>query len=234
MDWLRDFWEEHRTLCIIIIGIIAGAVFIGANLFKQTAGSKETQLVSATSSSLNSKKVSYKNDKEQQNNSAASKKLFYVDIKGAVKKPGVYRVKTGMRVDDAVKAAGGFEELADQNQVNLALKLNDQQIIYIPYRGEFSNKLTTTVEASENSSVQVQAKGEDTGPSQDSNSQIDLNAAKKEDLLKIPGIGEKKAEQILAYRTEHGNFKQLDELKSISGIGEKSFEKLKAYLKVES
>ncbi|WP_281164926.1 helix-hairpin-helix domain-containing protein [Liquorilactobacillus sicerae] len=230
MDRLREFLDENRSRIIVIliaIGLIIGGVF--------WYGYQQTNLTSGSEIKLTKTKSSTKvASTAAKSNSQA--KAFYVDIKGAVEKPGVYRTTTQQRVNDIVLAAGGFLTNADQNQVNLSLKLYDQQIIYIPFKGEIQDQsLPTTIEqtpteAATASSSAVTVSSAESSDSTTTTAKFDLNTATKEQLMQINGIGEKKAELIINFRQEHGQFKQLDELKDISGIGDKTFEVLKENL----
>ena len=130
------------------------------------------------------------------------KRTVAIDIKGAVKMPGVYELKADDRVNEALKAAGGPLLNADLRQVNLAKQLTDQQMIYIPLQGE------TPVASS---STEPSAANNENGS--DNSAKINLNTATKEQLCQITGIGDKKADLILQYRQEHGQFKSIDELK---------------------
>lgn len=140
-----------------------------------------------------------------------------IDIKGAVKRPGVYHLRKGSRVEEAIAAAGGSTNQADLNQVNLAKELLDQQIIQIPKIGE-----QLAQSASPSGSVSNGSDGD----------KVNLNTATKEDLTKIDGVGDKKADKILEYREQHGGFKSPDDLKNISGFGEKTVAKLRERLAV--
>lgn len=137
-----------------------------------------------------------------------------IDIKGAVNRPGVYHLAKGSRVEEAIAAAGGSTGEADLNQVNLAKELVDQQVIQVPKIGEKAGTLGNT------SSV-----GSD-------EEKININTATKEELTKIEGVGDKKAEKIIEYRTQHGGFNAPEDLKNISGFGEKTVAKLKDKLAV--
>lgn len=98
-------------------------------------------------------------------------------------------------------------------QVNLAQKLTNGQIVYVPMRGETSSTPVNN--------------GSTSAMSTTDNEVINLNTATVVELQKLDGIGVKKAEQIIAYREEHGEFKSIEEIKQVSGIGEKRFEALK-------
>ena len=109
--------------------------------------------------------------------------------------------------------AGGLTDQAEILTINLAQKLTDGQMVYIPTKGERLNEPATA-------SSQVQK------------DKVNLNTATVAELQTLEGIGEKKAEQIIAYREANGGFKQISDLKAVSGIGEKRFETLKDSLTV--
>lgn len=139
-------------------------------------------------------------DKQQQ---------LLVDVSGAVRKPGVVRVNSGSRVFEAVDQAGGVSEDADLRTINLAAVVRDGQKIYIPRVGE------RMLESTENNW------------SPNEKDKLDLNSASASSLEELDGIGVKTAEKIIAYREEHGGFRNVEELMQVSGIGAKTFEGLK-------
>lgn len=141
-----------------------------------------------------------------------------VDVKGAVSRPGVYYLPKSSRVKEAIDAAGGVKAEADLKQVNLAKQLQDQQVVFVPLPGE---QLPT-----------VMASGSPSNSADTSKGKINLNSASKADLQKIDGVGDKKADKILEYRQQHGQFKSVDELKNISGFGDKTIAKMKDQLAV--
>ncbi|MFO7315627.1 MAG: helix-hairpin-helix domain-containing protein [Bacilli bacterium] len=142
-----------------------------------------------------------------------------VDVKGAVKFPGVYELTTEDRIIDAIQMAGGYSEEADSNYINHAQKLQDEMVIYIPKKGE-------SLEGEGPSSVgPVFVQSQKTAGQKDP--LVNINTADESQLTTLPGIGPSKAKAIIQYREENGKFKQIDELKNVSGIGEKTFEKLK-------
>lgn len=145
-----------------------------------------------------------------------------VDIKGAVKSPGVYKFNVGERVVDAIKKSGGFLPEADQKQINLAQKLQDEMVIYVLKKGEKQENSISSVQNSP--SVQI-ITGQSNGNS--TNSVIHLNTATSEELQTLTGIGPVKAQAILDYRKQNGPFKSIDDLLNVTGIGEKSLEKIK-------
>lgn len=159
---------------------------------------------------------------ESESNEVASSltEEVYVDIKGAVRKPGVYAVSSDMRMMDVIEMAEGFLISADQSQINLALKLVDQMVIYVPQIGEEAKSSTEGTLSSLEPETEEQE------------SQININTADTQQLQELNGIGEKKAEKIIQYREESGSFQTIEELKNVSGIGDKTFETLKDLITV--
>lgn len=144
-----------------------------------------------------------------------------VDLKGAIQSPGVYQMERDDRVIDCVNEAGGFLADAEQKAVNLAQRLEDQMVIYIPIKGEELVEIEQIVgEPSENTSVTSD------------HPKIDLNKATKEELKTLNGIGDVKAENIIAYRETKGYFQKIEDITNVSGIGDATFEKLKDELSV--
>ncbi|MCD8129892.1 MAG: helix-hairpin-helix domain-containing protein [Lachnospiraceae bacterium] len=140
-----------------------------------------------------------------------------VFVCGEVVSPGVYYFPEGARKVDAVEAAGGFTEEANESYVNLAELLTDEMQLYIPAQGEETG-------SGEAAATETQAAHA---------GQINLNTATLEELCTLNGIGESKAQAILSYREEHGGFTGIEELKEVSGIGDSTFEKIKESIYVE-
>ena len=133
-----------------------------------------------------------------------------VYVSGAVARPGVYWLRPGAIAQDLVEAAGGLATDADDNQVNLARRLEDGEHIHVPRRGE-------------------PAQGSPTGTGQP---QVDINRAMSEELDALPGIGPQLAARIVAYREANGPFSTVEELQNVEGIGEKTLEHLRPYVVV--
>ena len=135
---------------------------------------------------------------------------YIVDVKGQVKFPGVYEVEEHLRVHDVIQLAGGFLEMANETAINLAQKISDEMVIYVPHLDEEINNTSTDAWS----------------PSQDEK-KVSLNQATTGELETLPGIGPSKAAAIIKYREEVGTFQSIDELTNVSGIGEKTLEKLR-------
>ncbi|WP_049511762.1 helix-hairpin-helix domain-containing protein [Streptococcus sp. 1453] len=144
--------------------------------------------------------------------------LITVDVKGAVKSPGIYDLPVGSRVNDAVQKAGGLTEQADSKSLNLAQKVSDEALVYVPTKGE------------ESASQQA---GSGTASSTSKEKKVNLNKASLEELKQVKGLGGKRAQDIIDHRESNGKFKSVDELKKVSGIGAKTIEKLKDYVAVD-
>lgn len=145
--------------------------------------------------------------------------IIYVDIKGAVKHPNVYKMNSSDRMIDILNKAQ-LLKTADTKQLNFSEKLIDQKLIYVPEKGE-------------NSVQQVQSQSNQfNGTGNVNKAPINLNLATEEQLMKVPGIGPSKAKVIIDYKNQKGSFNSIDDLKNIKGFGSKTFEKLKEYFTV--
>jgi competence protein ComEA len=141
----------------------------------------------------------------------------FVHVAGAVRRPGVYTLRAGARVADAVERAGGARPAADLSAVNLAAKLEDGRQVLVPRRGP---AVGTSAGAST-----AAAPGAPTAP-------VNLNTATLEQLDTLDGVGPATAQKILAYRQEHGGFSSVEELGQVSGIGEKRMAALRDHVTV--
>jgi competence protein ComEA len=130
-----------------------------------------------------------------------------VHVAGAVRSPGVYHLRDGERIQDAVRRAGGPRPGADLNAINLAAKVADGQQVVVPRRG-----------AAGPAPVGGAAPGEPGGPPQ---APVSLNTATAEQLDTLDGVGPATASKILEYRRQHGGFRSIDDLGEIPGIGPK-------------
>ena len=129
--------------------------------------------------------------------------LVVVDVSGAVHRPGVYRLRAGARIDDAIRRAGGVTRHADLTTDNLAAKLDDGRQILVPRRAGAGAVSATAV---------APAAGAPAGP-------VNLNTATPEQLDTLDGVGPAMIKKILDFRAQHGGFKTVDDLDQIPGIG---------------
>jgi competence protein ComEA len=137
-----------------------------------------------------------------------------VHVAGAVREPGVYRLRAGSRIDDAVRRAGGPTQRADLGAVNLAAKVEDGRQVLVPEKARRG--------------AAAPVAGSPTAPGQP----LDLNTATMEQLDTLPGVGPATAQKILDYREQHGGFGSIDELGRVPGIGEKRMADLREQVRV--
>jgi competence protein ComEA len=131
---------------------------------------------------------------------AVAARLLVIDVVGAVRRPGLVRLREGSRVADAIARAGGLRHGAERASVNFAAPVSDGQQVLVPERG-------AVVAAGAGAGAATSA-----GP-------VSLSSATAEQLDVLPGVGPVTAEKIVAYRQQHGAFRSVDELDAISGIG---------------
>lgn len=164
----------------------------------------------------------------------AQENVIVVYVCGAVVSPGVYELPEGTRVYEAVEAAGGFAENAEETYVNQALILSDQDRLYIPTKDEASEEGTESTAYGVTNGTGTAASGDASSKDVESGSAlINLNTATQEELESLPGIGEARALAIIAYREEHGAFSSIEDIQNVSGIGEAIYANLKAYITVD-
>ena len=142
-----------------------------------------------------------------------SSKEVTVYISGEVNSPGIVTVNSGERLANVVEKVGGVTSNADLNQVNMAIKVEDEEHYIIPKIGEVLE-------------VQENIMAENNGTKEDS-SKININKATIEELDSLPGVGEATANKIVNYRDENGEFKSIEEIKNVNGIGDKKFQDMK-------
>jgi competence protein ComEA len=156
---------------------------------------------------------------------AASGAPAVVQVVGAVRRPGVYRLIAGRRVDDAVREAGGATRRADLAGVNLAAKLSDGQQIVVPAIGAGGAGVAAP-------GVTGSAAGAVATAGATQGAPVNLNTATAEQLDQLDGVGPATAQKIVAYRQQHGGFRSTSELDQVPGIGQKKLAALKDRVRV--
>lgn len=150
--------------------------------------------------------------------SSSPRPRIVVHVLGAVRRPGVVRLQQGSRVQDAIESAGGLRSSAAPGELNLAQILTDGQQIMVGSRSHPGGRLSDSGPAG-------------SGPSTGS-TQVDLNSATAAQLDSLPGVGPVTAERILAWRTEHGSFRRVEELQEVEGIGPKTYADIAPHVRV--
>jgi competence protein ComEA len=148
-----------------------------------------------------------------------------VHVVGAVRRPGVYRVRVGLRVQDAIRRAGGARSGADLQAINLAGKLTDAQQVVVPQRAAATPGGAPSGAVAAASGPAGVGGG---GAAVAGGPPINLNSATAEQLDTLDGVGPATAQKILEYRAQHGGFRSVDDLAQVSGIGPKRLEALRA------
>jgi competence protein ComEA len=146
--------------------------------------------------------------------------MAFVHVVGQVTSPGLYELPAGSRIVDAVAAAGGFSDAADQAALNLAQVVQDGQQVVVPAQG-------TTGASSDPAGSGSARGGSGSDGSVGSGGTVDLNSADAAALQTLDGIGPALAERILAYRAAHGGFRSVNDLQNVTGIGPKKFAAIK-------
>ena len=196
-EW-KEKWESWSLAVkgAVIVGVFLLLVVVGGLLPKKEEVVEETEAIVTTVLA------------EKTEESMTQEAVIFVDIKGEVKKPGVYQMKMGDRVKDAIDAAGGLTAEADSQKVNLAQRVEDQMVIVVPKVGEEAEAIPAGA-----TSKEVAKEGK-----------VNINTATVEELKTLKGVGEKKAEAIIEYRKKNGSFKTKEDLMKVRGIGKKLFE----------
>lgn len=204
---------KNKREFILITSMFLGLTILGFG-YKFLLSNNQNKVVE----NINRENKQKKEDNSSENNKHSSE--IYIHIDGAINNPGVYRMKHGDRVNDAIKAAGGLTNNADKSKINLATKLKDEMKIYIYKIGEAKNNSNAN------------SMDDNTNSNLNNAKLININTASKDELCKLNGIGESKAKLIIEYR-EKKKFTKIEDITKVSGIGKKTFEKIKNDITVE-
>jgi competence protein ComEA len=173
---------------VVVVVLVALAATVGIGILRtQGGGGEQTIAVSPTA-------TPHAGD-------------LYVHVSGAVRAPGLYMLPYGSRVMDAVAAAGGFARDAVRDGVNLAQVLGDGEQLAVPHKGA--------------------ARGATGSSPAAAGGKINLNTADEAALDTLPRIGPAMAQRIIAWRTQHGRFTSVEDLLAVPGIGDKMLEALR-------
>lgn len=178
---------------------------------------------------------------------------IFIDIKGAVKKPGVYELSSEDKVIDAINKAGGLKSNADTSNINLSKKLTNEMVVYIFTKNELktttknsTSSAPTTTKKSTTSTTKISdntchcetieinncINKEDNTSSNEDDSKININTATKDELMTLNGIGDAKAAAIIEYREQKGLFSSIEDIINVTGISETIYDKIKDNIKV--
>ncbi len=245
---MRDFLEEHLEAIlegIIIILVIAIIVIVIFDI--KIPRKEEEKQVNEVAVATNEKEIESEKVLEIEQDVK-----YYVDIKGAVKKPGVYEVNKDMIINDVITLAGGLKSNASTKYLNLSKKVSNEMVINIFTTTEVKDLNITKSEECKTSSEDISScaaacvvesgangtldgeqesssstNNDETKKPETSNGKVNINTATIDELMNVSGIGESKAKAILEYRNTNGNFKSIEDIKNVSGIGDALYEKIK-------
>lgn len=223
-------YKKPILLILIIIIIFCVFMYIDNNNKIETKSKESLKSVTLT----------------EKNTTILSNKV-YVDIKGAVKKPGVYEIESNYRVIDVVNIAGGFTKYADTSVINLGKKIKDQMVIIIYTKSEIANfkkknqiimvnndcPTTECICPDITNDACITTSTTTTNTTQTTttkSSKVSINTGTIDELQTLTGIGLTKAQAIIDYRTSNGNFTKLEDLLNVSGIGTSTYDKIKDYI----
>lgn len=210
-----SFINNYKKYFILIIGFIVLGVFVFLYINNNSDDDYNDLLIADAEATTTTIKFNNK---------------IYVDVKGAVNKPGVYEFEDGAKVIDAIKKADGLTKSAVTSNINLSKKLTNEMVIYVFNKKEIipittSSKIACNCETIEvNNCISKE--------NNDSNGKVNINTATIKDLLTLNGVGQSKAEAIIKYREENGNFKSIEDIQNVSGLGGTIYSKIKDYITV--
>lgn len=233
--FVKKIIQNYKVLAIITLVTV---FLVGGFIYKK-ASKKQPIIVDAL------EKAPEEDDEDELD-------TYSVDIKGAVNNPGVYKVVKGTIVNDVIAYAGGLNNNATTNNINLSKKVADEMVIYIYTKSEFNklvkeNKIKTEAVNTEckalKNSVEITEcitnggssiiKNDSEVTTSNSNKEVEttklvnINTATVEELCTLTGVGESKAKSIIEYRNTNGNFAAIEDIKQVSGIGDALYEKIK-------
>ncbi|WP_203579555.1 ComEA family DNA-binding protein [Microbacterium hibisci] len=183
---------------VVVLVVAALAVTVGIGIVRGAIAPVEQVVVEATPSAA-----------------AEATAELYVHVSGAVRSPGLYVLVAGARAVDAIAAAGGFADDADRGAVNLARTLDDGEQLAVPRQGEAAATVTGAA-----------------GPPGAAGALVDLNTADAAQLETLPRIGPALAERIVSWREDNGGFTSVEDLLAVPGIGDKMLEALRDLVRV--
>lgn len=252
-DLVKQFSKKYFLpifICLMLISILTLDVY---HIFFQDKTFKNLEeTISLLKKEENNLEINNNSDTSKDNSSSKQASLeenkeskvakYYIDIKGFVKKPGVYEVTADNIVNDCIKLAGGLLKNADTTTINLSKKVSSEMVIYIPKKEEVIKTTTNTTVTKDqeipNDAVVSDNNKSNSSISKDNNTQtpnrtlVNINTATIQELTILSGIGDAKAQDIIDYRTLNGNFKTIEDIKNVSGIGEALYAKIKDYITV--
>ena len=216
---LENLTIKQKKIFIIIVVIVA--IMVMFFIYKRAESKEfiekgEEILIDQNTENMNQVNTVNEEDTDE---------IVVVHITGAVKSPGVVKLKQGSRIEDAIDMAGGLTENADISNVNLAYVLDDGVKILIPEKGS-NQEANDTVngDVGENVIIESNSKHET------KTSLVNINKASQSELESLSGVGPSLASKIIEYRNSNGKFSNIEDIKKVSGIGDTKYEAIKDFI----
>lgn len=201
-------FENKEKIIITLIGVILIISVIVYFLGKD----EEKEYIIEVNNEISDASAEKESEDEQEE--------IILHIVGAVKNPGIVKIKEGSRIFDVIEAAGGVLEDADTSKINLAYIVEDGQKIFVPSMSdEITEEIEYVTRESGDNIIIDNNEGE--------NVMVNINKATQTELETLPGIGPAMALKIIEYREQNGNFENIEDVKNVKGIGDAKFENIK-------
>jgi competence protein ComEA len=210
----------YATVAVLLLVLIGYAGYRYSAKNRQTGSETGYERHSQKSSGYSSPRSS-----DPESSKPAPTELM-IDVAGAVISPGVYKLSTEARVEDAIKAAGGAKDDADLSEINLAATLTDGEQVRVPAKGETASSSVVSTSVTSGASKHKGKKKELLKGT------LSLNSATMEQLETLPTVGPATAQRILDYRAAHGSFTRIEELRDVGGIGVKKYAQIAPHVRL--
>ena len=240
MEKIKYYLEKYKIIIILMISVILLLFSILYTVLRPSQ--KETEVIENI-------------EIEEEQEEVIVEEKVKVDIKGYIKEPGVYEMSSNSRVIDVIEKAGGLIENANTEYINLSKKLVDEmiiiiysndevdkfketekEIIYIEYECICPDNINDTCITEEDvvntNGIKDESSKEESNKSDVEDDLVSINTGTLEELMTLSGIGESKAQAIIDYREQNGQFESLEDIMNVSGIGESAYSKIKDYIKL--
>ena len=223
LEKVKKYIQNNKLKLILIIFILF--LFVAEFIFMNYI--IDTKINNINSKNELSFNIENQHDEKEE---IVKEEYIYIDIKGSIKKPNVYKMLKGSRVIDAIKESGGLSKNANTRFINLSKELKDGDVIVIYSNDEIKKAQKTNTIYVETPCVCEEVKNdacikEETIAS--TNGPININTASLEELMSLSGIGESKAKSIIEYRTNNGNFTKIEDITLVNGISQTIYDKIK-------
>lgn len=240
---MSKFQSRNKSTLITAAGVI---IFLAAGIFTmlffpdRDKGQEQTKIIQPKNSTSNSNLISnpevkpeeLKPEVKEEIKAEKPKPDWFVHVAGEVKKPGIYKISADARVFQAIDAAGGFTEKADQTSVNLASFLIDGYQINVLAKGakKPQNEIQTRVQAKPSETIVIKQQNKTQTQKNSAvtiDNRVNINSASAPELQRLNGVGPAIAARIVEYRNSHGIFSSPEDLLNVRGIGKVKLEKMR-------